>query len=137
MQENYHGRLFITALLSIIFVLIVVAIGISFFLLKDQKNLEKVSTTSTQEVASKSQPQIPQNPYKGTFFLHTQDDKTDFAVGDTVDIDVYADSDGHDIVGYDLDLSLPTGMEFVSATSLVDTFTPYPSSKNGNEYIPK
>lgn len=135
MQENYHGRLFITALLSIIFVLVVVAIGISFFLMKKQANLETASTTTTNEVANNTEEQIPQNPYKGTLFLHTPGDQTNFSVGETVEIDVYADSDGHDIVGYDLDLTLPEGVEFVSATSILDTFTSYTSSKQGQEYI--
>lgn len=137
MQENYHGRLFMTGILSLIFILVIILIGVIFVTFRTGKTA--VQTTVDSKIAQTS----PNNKdtielntkYKGTFFMHVVNDAREFAVGDTIEVEVFSDSDGQNIVGYDLDVEIGGGAQFASAQSALDEFDMHPTTRTGGVYL--
>lgn len=137
MQENYHGRLFMTGIMSLIFILVIILIGVIFVTYRTGS--AGVQTTVDSQTA-KNTTNIPvttteQPKYNGTFFMKIANDSREFSVGDTIEVEVFADSDGQNIVGYDLDVEITGGAQFASAQSTIEDFDMHPTSRSGGVYL--
>lgn len=140
MQENYHGRLFMTGILSLIVILVIVLIGVIFVTYRAGNSGNPVNQTTVDVTTSEKQPQTEapaavQTKYKGTFFMQTANDAQEFSVGDQIEVEVFADSDGQNIVGYDLDIDITGGAQFASAQSNIENFDMHPTSREGGVYL--
>ncbi len=137
MQENYHGRLFMTGIMSLIFILVIILIGVIFVTYRTGNS--GVQTTVDSQTAQNNT-NIPvsttEKPkYNGTFFMKIANDAREFSVGDTIEVEVFADSDGQNIVGYDLDVEIAGGAQFASAQSAIEDFDMHPTSRSGGVYL--
>lgn len=137
MQENYHGRLFMTGILSLIFILVIILIGVIFVTYRTGSSGAQttVDSQTTQKESEIDVPASTQAKYKGTFFMHIANDAREFAVGDTIEVEVFADSDGQNIVGYDLDVDITGGAKFASAQSAIEDFDMHPTPREGGVYL--
>ncbi len=137
MQENYHGRLFMTGILSLIVILVIVLIGVIFITYRtgNPANQTTVDVTTTEKEPETEAPVAVQAKYKGTFFMQTANDAREFSVGDQIEVEVFADSDGQNIVGYDLDIDITGGAQFASAQTSIENFDMHPTSREGGVYL--
>ncbi len=136
MQENYHGRLFMTGILSLIFILVIILISVIFVTYRTGGQNQVVTTTkSTEETIQLVPTSSPVSKYHGSFMLHTENDQKEFSVGDTITVDVFADSDSQPVVGYDLDLDVVGGAQFAQADSMIDDFDMHPTKREGGVYL--
>ncbi|MGB4965681.1 MAG: hypothetical protein WBO77_01055 [Microgenomates group bacterium] len=137
MQENYHGRLFMTGILSLIFILVIILIGVIFVTYRtgNSGTQTTVDTKTINQDSSADAPVPLQSKYKGTFFMHIANDAREFSVGDQIEVEVFADSDGQNIVGYDLDVDITGGAQFASAQSSIEDFDMHPTPREGGVYL--
>lgn len=137
MQENYHGRLFMTGILSLIFILVIILIGVIFVTYRtgNSGTQTTVDTKSINQDAPADAPVPLQSKYKGMFFMQIANDAREFSVGDRIEVEVFADSDGQNIVGYDLDIDIKGGAKFASALSSIEDFDMHPTPREGGVYL--
>lgn len=109
----------------ILFVIIVLAL-----VFKNRKS-SMVGEKNTSEITQA--PVIPTVMVKeGTATLKTSDAAARYAKGATISVEVLADSNGSDVVGYDLLVSFDTDkMDFVAVTSLSPDFKIYKLVRSG------
>lgn len=141
MQENYHGRLFMTGILSLIFILVIILIGVIFVTYRtgNSGNQTTVDSQTTNKESSSDtsagQDSLGGAKYKGMFFMQIANDAREFSVGDQIEVEVFADSDGQNIVGYDLDIDITGGAKFASAVSSIEDFDMHPTPREGGVYL--
>jgi hypothetical protein len=103
-------------------------VGTSIFLILSNKkpSVEKAAVatnvSSTAPIAKSTQ---------GSLNLKVENGEISFAINKELKIDIVADSNGKNIIGYDLVLSYdPSSFEFVNATSNLADFKIYPYRRN-------
>lgn len=125
-----------TGILSLIFILVVILIGVIFITYRAGSPTQVATTTqSTSGSGDPTPTAIPTPKYHGSFLLHVENDQREFSVGDQIIVEVFADSDGQPVVGYDLDLDIVGGAKFTSATSSMEDFDMHPTTRAGGVYL--
>lgn len=125
-----------TGILSLIVILIIILIGVIFVTYRTGNS--KTQTTVDSNTTSQETVEAPipaESKYKGTFFMQIANDAREFSVGDQIEVEIFADSDGQNIVGYDLDLDIIGGAKFTSAQSNLQDFDMHPTSREGGVYL--
>lgn len=102
----------------------------TIFLLKKFQNKSLMINQQKNIFPSPTQFEIPSS--KKFFKLSLPPLQKVFSLNDQINIDIYADSEGKNISGYDLIISYdPQGLEFVSAQSTLNDFSLYSFKKEG------
>lgn len=117
---EYHNKLFYTGVSTVLIVVFLIITAIAIIVFRGNSN----SQPATSEQSTQ------QTNFQGSLSLVIQNAKPSYTVGDTVEVQVIANSGESEIVGYDADLMVGTGAQFVSATSLLSDFDVRTTNKN-------
>lgn len=109
---------------------IVIAIGFVFL---GYRRLNGLTFAPLGDLVKPTQaPERTSTATDGTLRLEYEQGQSIFAVGDTMTVVLYANSNGENVSGYDALLEFDrTQLQFVDAESLIDSFTIYTNTDNG------
>lgn len=128
-QQNFKKN-YLLVLIIICSFIFLLFLGI---LILSKNNLKKELSTTNQSEIVTSYPRIsPSQEAKKFLKLTLSSLQKTFSLNDQINIEVYADSEGKNITGYDLVISYdPQVLKFINANSTLDDFSLYSFKKTG------
>ncbi len=135
-SEQNHNQKFSPLLVGVVFLLLLISIFV-FYLLANKPKISQISKDNQTANEKQKEEVISPTPIsqisssKKFFKLTLPSTKNTFSFNDHVNIEIYADSEGKNISGYDLIISYdPQGLELVSADSNLVNFSLYSFKKD-------
>lgn len=138
--ENKNSQKTIQKILYILVFLLLAIFLITNFILffyqkTQNKNLSQKKQTNVEIVSPKiEEKSIKIEKTQGEILISSA--KTKYLVGEKIEIDVKANLENEDIVGYDLIFSYnPQGVDYLSANSLIPSFSVYTYKKDNKVFL--